>query len=177
MPAHRAKTHPRQRAEHCIACRKTRRGCHLAAAAAMLALSTQGCGGSPGSGAGDDAPPIADSSPLVLRQVNLGVVPRAGRQEVIARLANPTDRSVRWSALGTTCECLSVIVQKEALEPCDDMLVKICLDLRETPEFVGNLAVEVTALGPDGADAFRFDVLGQVVPEGELAFCTDRDDP
>ena len=147
------------------------------AAFALLWLSTQGCGRWGDSGNSGGGISRADKFPLVLREVNLGVVPRAGRREIIARLANPTDWLLRWAVLRTSCPCLSVTAGKNELDPIDDVLARICFDAREQPAFSGNLAVEVTAVGSDGTEVFRFDVLAEIVPEDELAFCKDNEDP
>lgn len=145
-------------------------------AARLLWTCTLGCGGSRDSGSIAHAPTpaaTARNASLVLPEVNLGVVERGGKRELVTRLSNPTDRSMQWTALRTSCDCLSVIAAKNSLEPSDDVFAKISYDGGERPEFVGNLAVAVTALAPDGAEVFRFDVRAQIVPEEELAFCDE----
>ncbi len=67
---------------------------------------------------------------------------------------------MRWTALRTSCDCLSVVAARNSLEPSDDVLAKISYDGSERPEFVGNVAIEVTAVAPDGTEVFRFDVRG-----------------
>lgn len=62
------------------------------------------------------------------------------------------------------------------LAPGDNMLAKISYDGSERPGFVGNLAVEVTALASDHTEILRFSVLAEIVPEGEVAFCTEEVD-
>ncbi|MGH7192759.1 MAG: hypothetical protein ACREJM_04395, partial [Candidatus Saccharimonadales bacterium] len=59
------------------------------------------------------------------------------------------------------------------IDPREDILAAVGLDLGERAAFLGNLAVEVTAEAPDGSETFRFNVLAQVVPESELAFCAE----
>jgi len=144
---------------------------------AMLSLCGKGCSERRDSRAGIIAATPAESVltskenlPLVFREVTLGVIPRAGSRETVTRLTNPTNRTIRWSKLRTSCGCLSVVSSTNVIAPREDAFAKICLDVGEEPEFVGSLALEVTAVGSDGADAFRFDVRAEVVPETELTF-------
>lgn len=139
-------------------------------AGSMLLLAGHGCGAAGDSRHDGSSPASAYSARLSLRDVNLGVVPRGGRREIFMRLANPTAQVLRWSKLRTTCPCLSVVVDKNALEPSGDAFAKVSLDSSKQPQFVGNLSIEVTAIGSDGAEVFRFDVRAEVVPEDELAF-------
>jgi hypothetical protein len=53
------------------------------------------------------------------------------------------------------------------------MLARISFDRGERRDFVGNLAVEVTACSETGADILRFNILAEVVSEDELAFCDE----
>ena len=62
---------------------------------------------------------------------------------------------------------------KNTLDPSDDAFAKFRFDGRDSPQFVGSLALEVRALRSDGGEAFRFTVLAEIVPEDELAFCAD----
>lgn len=109
----------------------------------------------------------------VFRDVNLGVIGRAARREMVIRLANGSHSSVRCGEFRTSCDCLSVVANKASIDPSDDALATLRLDLASRPEFVGHLAVEVTAAADDSAEAIRFNVLAEVVPEGELAFCAE----
>jgi hypothetical protein len=136
----------------------------------MLWFALQGCDHDPDLPAGARAPEAADTAPLLLPEVNVGVIPRGGRREFVARLTNPSNRTVRWSVLRTSCKCLSVIAGKNWLDPSDDVLARISLHAPDEARFVGNLAIEVTALSPDGTEVVRFNVLAEVVPEHELAF-------
>lgn len=136
---------------------------------AMVWLSAQGCGSPAESRSAGKA--TSQDAALVLREVNLGVIPRSGGRAIVARLANPTSRTVEWSAFRTSCDCVSVIADRNVLRPNDDVLAMVSFDGRERPSFVGNLAIEVTAVDSNDAKAFRFDVLAEVVPEDELAFC------
>ncbi|MGH7134139.1 MAG: hypothetical protein ACREHD_00275 [Pirellulales bacterium] len=65
------------------------------------------------------------------------------------------------------------MASNNAIDPRDDVLARVSLDVGDRRQFVGNLALEVTAASPDGTDAFRFNVLAEVVPEEELAFCAE----
>lgn len=162
---------------------QTRRscGCYVTVTAATIFwVCAQGCGdGYDSRRTGGSPAPARDASgpssgaPLALGDVILGVMPRSGRREFIARLTNPTNRTVRWSALRTSCDCVSVIASKSVLKPRDDMLARISFDRGERRDFVGNLAVEVTACSETGADILRFNILAEVVSEDELAFCDE----
>lgn len=147
------------------------------AVAVLMCLCALGCGsGGDLASIGSAPTPLtaARRAPLLLPEVRLGVIPRAGKREFIARLSNPTGRSLRWAVLRTSCTCLSVIAGKNTLEPSDDVLASVSFDGGERSEFVGNVAIEVTALGLDGAEVFRFDVLVEIVPEDEVAFCAEK---
>ena len=111
----------------------TRRGCSRKLALApvgILCYCAPGCGASRDSRAAGrrPVPTRRDDAPLLLPDVNLGVIPRGGKRELIARLINATDKSIHWAALRTSCDCLSVIAAKNSLEPSDDVLAKISYD-------------------------------------------------
>lgn len=160
-----------------IRCRGGQNTTSVVSVVQLLLLMVHGCGGTHASRVeGDRAASVASvqgatvSTPLLLHEISLGVVPRGGRREFIARLANTTKVPVRWTALRTSCDCLTIVASKSGLDPGDDMLARICLNAETRAEFVGNLAVEVTALAKSGAEVLRFNVLAQVVPESEITF-------
>lgn len=138
--------------------------------AAVAWFCAYGCDYQSDPGAGGRLPITSANAPLVLREVNLGVIPRAGRAVAVTRLVNPTGQPLSWSSLGASCPCVSVVAHSNELQAHDDTFAKIFFDGSESPRFLGSVAVEVRALASDGAEVFRFDVRGEVVPEDELAF-------
>lgn len=158
----------------CFVCRQAHSRDHPAArgalAAGLLCVCIHGCIRVDDPRSGNDA---AAATTPVFRDVNLGILRRAPRREMVIRLANRTRRPVPCTELRTSCGCLSVVANKTSIDPSDDALAMVRLDLADRPGFVGNLAVEATAVDSDGAESFRFNVLAEVVPEDDLAFCAE----
>jgi Protein of unknown function (DUF1573) len=77
-------------------------------------------------------------------RIDLGVVLRGSKAWYAFWLANKDPRQqLEISRVETTCDCLTVKLTNQVIEPKKRELVRVCLDTTKEPDFAGALDVEI----------------------------------
>jgi hypothetical protein len=94
----------------------------------------------------------------------MGAVARGGRKSATFTLTNPTSSEVQVAQVITGCPCLTASLPRGPLAPSEKVTVSVSLDLKDEPDFVGNLSIDLRGITPSGAEAFTVTVKVSVRP-------------
>ncbi len=83
----------------------------------------------------------------------MGEVASSGRKQATFTLTNPGTQTVELTRIDSSCPCLKMDVPTH-LAPGEHVEGRVNLDLRDEPDFMGELAIEVTGRTNTGESAF-----------------------
>jgi hypothetical protein len=96
-----------------------------------------------------DAP--SQSIPKTIPQsFDLGTVLRGTLSEHQLSINNPTSESIPFAKLSTSCPCLELACPTNAIAANKSVNLRAKLDLRPDPDFVGDLAIEISEKNAEG---------------------------
>lgn len=120
-------------------------------------LASLGCNGG---NAGRVLPVIAAQSPqshFLLdanpARINLGEVAQGGRKDATFTLTNSGTRTIELARIETSCPCLTVDVPLR-IPPGEQVESRAKLDLRDEPNFTGEVAIEIRGWTKANEQAF-----------------------
>jgi len=87
--------------------------------------------------------------------IELGPVPRGGAAEATAVVVNRTSHTVEVVEVRVSCPCVTVSPDHWSIEPGEQILVRVVLDMFSQADFVGRRSVTVTGLSPGGQPVLR----------------------
>lgn len=86
-------------------------------------------------------------------RIEMGEVAQGGRKEARFTLTNSGTRAIVLSRIETSCDCLSVDVPLR-VEPGEQVVGRVKLDLRDEPNFTGDLGIEIRGWNEASEKAF-----------------------
>jgi hypothetical protein len=109
-------------------------------------------------GRSSQAQRLAVSTP----EIDLGDVRAGGCKEADFAVTNPESAPVSISRIDTSCECLTVDMRSQTLQPGETVKARAAIDMALKPEFAGGLALTAKALDADGKPLFAVVVNAEV---------------
>ncbi len=106
------------------------------------------------------APPIKP----VLAEIALGSAAQGGETQQAFRCINDSGEFMEVVAIEPNCSCVSVSLEQSGIAPGQFLGGTVKLDLRQKPEFVGDLAIEARGLTRQGRVAFLLEIRATVYP-------------
>jgi hypothetical protein len=89
----------------------------------------------------------------------LGAVPRSEKREIEFWLTNPAATEVHLKEVRTSCDCLSVVVDKTSFASGEKVMARAILDPSHDPTFTGSLRLEADGIEADtGRKAFTITI-------------------
>lgn len=82
--------------------------------------------------------------------IDLGKLPPRTRVEKVIPIRNATDSPLEVATIRTTCPCLTIHINEPIIPPSGTVSAHAVLDLRDEPNFTGDLGIEVTATTEGG---------------------------
>lgn len=86
-------------------------------------------------------------------RIDMGEVAPAGRKQATFTLTNAGTRTIELARIETSCDCLSVEMPSR-VAPAEQIVCRAKLDLREEPDFTGDMAIEIRGRTSAGEQAF-----------------------
>jgi len=93
---------------------------------------------------------LLDASPS---RIDMGEVASGGRKQATFSLTNSGSQAVELAKIESSCPCLTVDVPSR-IAPGEQICGRANLDLRDEPDFTGDLAIEITGWTRAGKLAF-----------------------
>jgi hypothetical protein len=120
-------------------------------------IAVAGCSGVDAAKAASRVTERSRSVPALLvatpSRIDVGEVPGGGRKQAVFSLTNPGTQAVELSRIETSCPCLTVDMP-HYLAPAEQVSAGATLDLRDEPDFTGEMAIEITGWTRAGEQAF-----------------------
>lgn len=86
-------------------------------------------------------------------RIDMGNVRQGGRKQANFTLTNSGSRTIDLARTDSSCPCLTVDVPLR-IAPGEDVVGTAKLDLRDEPNFTGEVAIEIKGWTPAGEQAF-----------------------
>jgi len=83
----------------------------------------------------------------------MGEVAQGGRRDATFTLTNSGTQAIQLARIDTSCSCLTVDVPLH-ISPGEQVEGRAKLDLRDEPNFTGEVAIEITGWTSAGEQAF-----------------------
>ncbi len=97
-------------------------------------------------------------------EIDLGDIVRGGLKQQAFQCHNDSDALVEVAVIETSCPCASIRLERTGVPAGQLLAGNVTLDLRQEPDFVGNLAIDLKGLTRDGQTAFRLVIRARVYP-------------
>ena len=97
---------------------------------------------------------LLDVSPA---SIDMGEVAPGGQKQATFSLTNSGSQAVELAKIDSSCPCLMVDVPSR-IAPGEQVVGRAKLDLRDEPNFTGDLAITITGRSRTGQLAFRMTV-------------------
>lgn len=107
------------------------------------------------------APPCLTPSNHI---VDIGIVPKGTRHAQVFSVTNHCATALTVQRFRTSCDCVELQLARPTVGPGETVLCIARIDLRESIDFQGGLAVDAVGLAASGAELVKLEIRAQVEP-------------
>jgi len=110
----------------------------------------------------------------VVAEITLGNTAQGGETQQAFRCINDSGEFMEVASIETSCACATISLERPGVPPGQSLAGTVKLDLRQKPEFVGNLVIEARGLTRRGRVAFLIETRATVYPVAMPASARQR---